>query len=805
MLRRGVPGSFVCLQCRLQLTAAAKRPLLPLFASSARGERRNGTDVSGNEDGKDEADERPDVLIQRVRSQDRRRKPPTSPLASRGPKRVYQSRGQRLLVKEEGLSVGILGKPAHAIVLRDGGAWKRKQIASQAESEGPPERTEGVDLIQALEKEGSDPDLEEVLLNIHELQPSETRLLSEKDFRALKETLTQGFTKGQLDVYIAQFQSAARKSAQEACLSTDPAWVLERRPWIPVVDESHNGVDPILRGYVSKSMPPKERLVVRLMRECWDLSSQDVINHQGYLDVKLREIEFKLLLLGNKKWLGDISRNFLHPGKQIDLVCSTNTLSILAPKLTAELVLDKINQALERVKTVTFDAGLVSEEPLEVAVLDEVGRITNTIVRFDPSKAQINVTWVQIAEPGEGRENPGDVVLRFLLYAFGSSTRPRTALEIFPNSLAKSGRYLMKHNITQKLAWQDRLRHWARFVSAVPQPADSEAVNIPASILPHPVVVMNEPLPGETESSSPLAASQEGWSAEVQTDTSAVFGHVVHAAQSHRPACIASSSFDPSCPRTFLPALPPLSSLELPSRSQQEGLGHSIIVARLLPAPQQRGLARSTAPSLELRIEADDKEIKRLLSLHAIVHDSFTGDVLLPQGPVDVRLQQRRYFSLHETAVDRHAAPVLDFLARADLRPWDGKLTTPPRIDGLYLPRRLLLHQDTRADENDSDALVPVDYLFAALEVQRVVAAEYGGFRLVYTSIEAGQRGGKRAEVALHAASALPQAPEAEHATSPSGVNNAIVANGFDGSSFMAAVSKLAMGTEMFKWHGVNE
>jgi hypothetical protein len=42
-----------------------------------------------------------------------------------------------------------------------------------------------------------------------------------------------------------------------------------------------------------------------------------------------------------------------------------------------------------------------------------------------------------------------------------------------------------------------------------------------------------------------------------------------------------------------------------------------------------------------------------------------------------------------------------------------------------------------------------VEYMFAGLEMRRSVATEVNGWKLVYTSVEAGQGGGRRAELAL--------------------------------------------------------
>jgi hypothetical protein len=221
---------------------------------------------------------------------------------------------------------------------------------------------------------------------------------------------------------------------------------------------------------------------------------------------------------------------------------------------------------------------------------------------------------------------------------------------------------------------------------------------------------------------------------------------------------------------------------------------------RFIPAPEQDARVLSAAPALELRLDANVPEITVISSLRAIT-DTHTGDVLLPSLPVDVRFLQSRYFELYGRAADsRLAWPVADFLEKSHLRPDEGNLLTPARVEKLLLPRRFFASSsEIRASENgekgvdnapDSRDLIAVDYIFAGLEVRRAVATDFEGWRLVYTSIEAGQGGGRRAELALEAVPA-----ERDGEVTPA-THKAL--------HFVEAVSKLSRGVD-FKWYGNNQ
>jgi hypothetical protein len=379
------------------------------------------------------------------------------------------------------------------------------------------------------------------------------------------------------------------------------------------------------------------------------------------------------------------------------------------------------------------------------------------------------VTWIDIAERDEILENASETVLRFLRDAYGPKARVSTALIVVPYNLVHEGRYLPELNSTRKLPWQERFNKWERWTSAVSQWNAGPRLqkdSIPAKILPFD---LNNAKPDHESGPERLSIdSMPGWSTEPHTDTSAVFGHVVFARQqqpgsSPAPSLGPTSQLDTSLPRTFVPMIPALGSLNVPNNLREGGLWHSTVVIRFAPSPDNPPELTTSAPDLELRIEADHAEIKSVVSLRAI-KDTFTGDVLFPSATVDARLVQQRYYTLPGASIDQHAPPLLTFLSRSDLRPFHGDLSTPPVLLGMPLPDRLLSPTDTTTDNPPPTATTTtttttkVDYTLATIEVHRAVTAEYSSLKLRYTSIQAGdRRHGERSELSLEAVRVAPQ------------------------------------------------
>ncbi len=65
-------------------------------------------------------------------------------------------------------------------------------------------------------------------------------------------------------------------------------------------------------------------------------------------------------------------------------------LRIIASRVIAEAMLEEVNDILRLQKTASHDLDLISAEPLSEAVLEQVGQITNTVVRLEPGGKQVS-------------------------------------------------------------------------------------------------------------------------------------------------------------------------------------------------------------------------------------------------------------------------------------------------------------------------------------------------------------------------------------------------------------------------------
>jgi hypothetical protein len=375
------------------------------------------------------------------------------------------------------------------------------------------------------------------------------------------------------------------------------------------------------------------------------------------------------------------------------------------------------------------------------------------------------VSWIDLPEPRKGVENLGDVVFRLLLDAFHPAPRAFSATSLSPASRsrvkAQNGGYVVRYDREEQLPWYERHKEWARWVAPIDAKKKKRWEKIDQDSLLQPIEVKDWDNSVSREPGDPFKHRGElldlgGWS-ELTTRTTAVFGHILHV-QPANPNFKIRTDFKPS-DRTFVPVIPPIKGLSLPSNLMEEGLWHYTVIMRFLPDPQRPSAPGTPPPPpLELRIEGDHKELKRIIEVRAVT-SSLSHDILLPSAPVDVRLLQTRYFSLPGITIDEHLPVVLKFLNDSDLVPWLDIMVAPPTLPGVRLPRRLLetdapsqeaetassaaqtesaqVTQQTNPSEiqtEPADDFVTVDYRYAGFEVQRAVTAEYEGFKLTYSS-----------------------------------------------------------------------
>ena len=230
-----------------------------------------------------------------------------------GTKRAYRRSGsEKVAVDARPLTVQTLGQPAQAIVMRGllpRPAYKGKDSTPVSVPPQMPLRPFGEDLAR---KRGV-ASLNEARSNLDELCPQFAASLPHREFKALADTLLDGFTVPQLQYYAdTRFGSSASNSPAETpsvmdlkdvhweesltdssslALKSSPmssqsrySWVLKQSSWTP------------LQGYDFPISTPREKLVRIIMQDCWKLRVQELLDGRGRLVVQAGERILKLLL-----------------------------------------------------------------------------------------------------------------------------------------------------------------------------------------------------------------------------------------------------------------------------------------------------------------------------------------------------------------------------------------------------------------------------------------------------------------------------------------------------------------------------
>lgn len=307
----------------------------------------------------------------------------------------------------------------------------------------------------------------------------------------------------------------------------------------------------------------------------------------------------------------------------------------------------------------------------------------------------------------------------------------------------------------------------------------------------------------------PTKPTLSGW-LPFRVRTNAIFGHVLHLNNQYAAASIKEGTDAASTSRRSLsPLIPPVTGMDLPAwvPYKTPKFITSLIIMRFTPTSSDLtpfSTSDGPAPTLELRIKATDEQIFGIDSLRAIAH-THVSDICLPGDHVDVRATQRLVAELPGRNIDTTEGmqPLVQFLNDSHLEMDKGRLVVPPVLDGLRLPSWLFYapESDTQSPflrsrvlaelydaakpasasadgskpkkaskkakkpPKDStpapaahnpytpaaNALTSTSYIFAGLEIHRTADTSYDGWKLSYTSVEAGAGGGRRAELELEA------------------------------------------------------
>ncbi len=208
--------------------------------------------------------------------------------------RLYGFRGHKLREKRAELNVDSLGAPAEVIVLRDAGFYSNRPREIEELK-----ATEKVDILAQLDAERGLITQADVEKNIEKFRPK-TKTISLVELQQLQRELVSGFTTSQLIKYLDTHGRRQKKEDEEHIIGTRqeyPRAVIRRTQWMPRTSET--GVEfeeSSLRGYDSEAFTPKQRLVLVLLRQIWQLEAQEIVDSIGELEVEISGTELELLI-----------------------------------------------------------------------------------------------------------------------------------------------------------------------------------------------------------------------------------------------------------------------------------------------------------------------------------------------------------------------------------------------------------------------------------------------------------------------------------------------------------------------------
>jgi hypothetical protein len=218
--------------------------------------------------------------------------------------RLHGHRG--LLAKElqADLNGTALGNPAKALVLRES-IFTLYNINPDSLQD---KEADHIDILGQLEEERGLVGWEEVEENINAFRPKNDDVATWDDINELVRQLQNGFTTSQMEKYIQTFEGKRDPERPPApWYSKEKGASISRiTPWQPGISpiQEYFDNDP-LRGYYLESHTSKQRVVLRLLRECWMLELPELVEGIGQFEMLVRGRELEVLLCMSSVFLSD--------------------------------------------------------------------------------------------------------------------------------------------------------------------------------------------------------------------------------------------------------------------------------------------------------------------------------------------------------------------------------------------------------------------------------------------------------------------------------------------------------------------
>ncbi|CZR51415.1 uncharacterized protein PAC_01291 [Phialocephala subalpina] len=783
MITRKPWGQHICLRCQRNLAKRSSHLQSPALSQTFPERRRYSQQVVR----KVYDDKESNGNVADVDRVDGKKYEPAS-LQPQG-----RLRGHRGQFKREDLEelrgATTLGDKAKVIVLRDSILSKYTLQEFKAKKIKP----KHINILGQLAEERGLVGEDEVTDNINAFRPKEGEYPQDlHGITDLVNEIVESFTTPQLENYIKNFEGRRQQEKSDnVWKANDPNAPITRiTPWQPTVSdiEDHFDNDP-LRGYVLQSHNPKQRLVLRLMRECWMFELPELSDGIGQFEVRVRSDDLDLLLFGHNSILNTIHTTYLpNAEERLEVFRSRNTIRVTTTHAKKYAIVDAIQQAVDSIKRGTFNLnGLIPrgadskklEEFMEThfddAALARLSEITNTkIVRTDPRHLSVSCT----EHNPDASSSRLDAVRRLLLTSDNFSSRLEHELAIKQKKSTEGA--LVDYALTGGLSWRQQMRDWKRFAAPISKedpyiakaPVEQEkSIEPDLSSLPSTQTSTNEHPPKIWE---PLIDAEKSestlhWSTRLFTETSALMGTVLHSTTPyHTPLTPKSTPLNTlGLLHTFNTKVPNLSRVLSKADAKKNSRPTKRLVLRFAPDPFFPILksirkvkypsskkevpigveALSAFPSIEMIFDIDPRTKEpKLYTVNAVIQEKKT-DVMVPENAVDVRFQQKITSRLSR----KFLKPIKSFLFRSQLSlAAKGKLDTPPSI---ILPISKHLCRDEgfkilglKGEVGDEQE---IRYLFTGLEIHSTLVFNWKSFRVLYTSIEAGKAIGRRSELKI--------------------------------------------------------
>ncbi|CAL3964369.1 unnamed protein product [Diplocarpon coronariae] len=708
--------------------------------------------------------------------------------------RFHGHRGMKKEEYREALNERTLGKRAKVIVLRD----SKLNLYDLGESQErlPIKKAAHIDILGRLAEERGLVGQREVDRNIDNFRPKNERQTWEEVNDILRK-MQDGFTMTQVNRYIEEFkrredERPLREIRIHRSNANDGNMLVT--PWAAGVSEIQDRfVQGPGRGYLLESHTIKQRAIMRLLRECWNLEISDLADGIGQFEIEFRKEHLELFLLGRISLLDNIQSSYLNgEGEKLEVFRSRGVVRLTCLRTKKPFIVHEFDEALKRSRKEHLTLACLvppgdskidnrkimrwKEKYLDSSTIQSLGQLTNTCI-MEGHQGALTISCID--DKPQALVSGVDVARRLLLNSCESLSRVENRLASGPLS-TKEGAFVST-TISDTLPWRHRLRDWVRWTAPTgkdeqmpakisdPQSAIQPSASSPKVDRPQKVKV--------DKSSTSASTTHPYWRDDYFTNISAVLGKVLHSSLASPPAKLELGGYNQI--HTFAAQAPNLSRVINKARLRMRNKDEKIetLVLRFTPNPfyivthaakgkyaakrpfKRRPIgaeAMTAFPAIEISLSIDRqaKEVAKLKDVLAIVHECKT-DVMLPHNSIDLQFQQRTTCRMSHIGISKVIAKYLKECNFA-LHGRDS-LQFPPSVK-IPISKHLcrgagfhLLGQELDSDGNQikSEDVRDIPYLFAGLEIHQSLAFDYQDWVLLYSSIEAGKAGGRRAELKL--------------------------------------------------------